>query len=123
MLKACRDSSWGMFNHSNIRVRMGALLYLFNGPELHRRQHELGAPAGGCNFSTKFALWDWIRGTAYYPEPGSEPVGRYGLKRSDEFPHGSYWRQFLYAFRANPRKSAMAKEVVKRYNPGLSDLE
>ena len=110
VLKACSDSIWGMFNHSNIRVRMGVLLYVFNGPELHRWHHELGAPAGGCNFSTKFAVWDWIWGTAYYPAPGAVPVGRYGLKRSEEFPHGNYWKQFLYAFRRKSRERGKAAD-------------
>lgn len=97
LIKGMIDAVWGMFNHSNIRVRMGALLYVLNGPELHRFHHDLDTPRGGVNLSTKFALWDRIWGTAFYPE--DRRPNRYGLERSKEFPHGSYLGQLLYAFR------------------------
>lgn len=97
LLKGMTDAVWGMFNHSNIDVKMGRLLHVFNGPELHRWHHDLDVPAPAVNFSTKLSLWDWLWGTAYYPK--DRRCGHYGLRRTDEFPHGNYVRQFLYAFR------------------------
>lgn len=104
LLKGMIDAVWGMFNHSNIRVRMGWLLYVFNGPELHRWHHDLRAPRGGVNLATKFALWDWLWGTAYLP--ADIPAGQYGLRNSAEFPHGNYFKQFTFAFRKDTRRAA-----------------
>jgi sterol desaturase/sphingolipid hydroxylase (fatty acid hydroxylase superfamily) len=97
LLKGILDAMWGMFNHCNVRVRMGKLLYVLNGPELHRWHHDLRAPKGGVNLATKFALWDWLWATAYLPE--GVAAGEYGLRNNAAFPHGNYFKQFTYAFR------------------------
>jgi sterol desaturase/sphingolipid hydroxylase (fatty acid hydroxylase superfamily) len=96
IVKGMIDSVWGMFNHSNINIRMGPVLYLLNGPELHRFHHDLDAPKGGANLSTKIALWDHLFGTAYYPK---EHLPRYGLDDEIHFPYGNYLKQFVYVFR------------------------
>jgi sterol desaturase/sphingolipid hydroxylase (fatty acid hydroxylase superfamily) len=97
VIKGMIDALWGMYNHSNIDVRTGWLVYVFNGPELHRWHHDLDAPAGGVNLSTKLSIWDWIWGTAYYPK--HRKAGKYGLKDGAAFPYSSYVRQFTYLFR------------------------
>jgi len=97
LYKGMIDAVWGMFNHSNIDVRMGRLLYVLNGPELHRWHHDLDTPRGGVNLGTKLTIWDWVFGTAHYPR--DRKPARYGLHKSREFPHGSYLRQLVYAFR------------------------
>lgn len=97
IIKGAMDAVWGMYNHSNIRVNQGWLIYFFNGPQLHRWHHH-NAPLGkGCNFSTKFSVWDWIWGTAYLPHPDERPT--YGFRGMDRYPVYSYFRQFWYAFR------------------------
>lgn len=93
-IKVTIDAIWGMYIHSNINVRSGVLQYIINGPEMHRWHHAIEITEGGINFSTKFAFWDWIFGTAY--NPAHKPSG-YGLSDVD-FPKG-YVAQHTFAFR------------------------
>jgi len=98
ILKGMIDAVWGMYNHSNIRIRTGWLIYVFNGPELHRWHHDLDAPRGGVNLATKLSLWDWLWGTGYLPR--DRMAGHYGLSMGRAFPYGDYFRQFIHAFRS-----------------------
>ena len=97
IVKGMIDAIWGMFNHSNINVRMGPILYMFNGPELHRFHHDLDAPPGGANLATKISLWDHLFGTAYYPK---NKLPRYGLQENIRFPYGNYLKQLVFVFRS-----------------------
>jgi sterol desaturase/sphingolipid hydroxylase (fatty acid hydroxylase superfamily) len=115
ILKGMVDAVWGMYNHSNIRIRTGWLLYVFNGPELHRWHHDLDTPRGGVNLATKLSVWDWIWGTAYYPK--DREAGNYGLTAGRGFPYGDYIKQFVYAFRPwerRPRGHHSAAQPVFR---------
>jgi len=95
LMKATIDACWGMYIHSNIDVRSGALQYVINGPEMHRWHHAIEVTQGGLNYSTKFAIWDWIFRTAYRPE--NLKPSAYGIS-NPSFPSG-YISQHLYAFR------------------------
>jgi sterol desaturase/sphingolipid hydroxylase (fatty acid hydroxylase superfamily) len=97
MVKGAIDACWGMWIHSNINVRSGALQYVINGPEMHRWHHAVDNDAHNRNFSTKFAVWDWLFGTAFLPR-GRKPAG-YGIGDPD-FPT-NYFKQHAYAFRPN----------------------
>jgi sterol desaturase/sphingolipid hydroxylase (fatty acid hydroxylase superfamily) len=97
LIKGTLDAVWGMYNHANIRVDHGKLIYFFNGPQLHRWHHNNNNPGTGVNFSTKLSVWDWIWKTAYLPKPDERPA--YGFKGIDKYPVYSYFRQFAYAFR------------------------
>jgi sterol desaturase/sphingolipid hydroxylase (fatty acid hydroxylase superfamily) len=105
LIKVTLDALWGMYIHANIDVRSGRLQRVINGPEMHRWHHAIeldpdwgpwdGPRAhGGINFSTKFAFWDWLFGTAYLP---AEKPSAYGLAAGD-FPPNFVGQQ-LYAFR------------------------
>lgn len=76
LIKATIDAVWGMYIHSNLDVRTGALQHVFNGPEMHRWHHARELPLPGRNFATKLAIWDWLFGTAHLPPYKPE---RYGL--------------------------------------------
>jgi len=116
--KGMISAIWGMFIHSNIDVRLGKLQYFINGPEMHRWHHsDDGGKEYQNNFGTKFAVWDWIFGTAFLPDPNVRKPKRYGLSDTPdyplsekEFPHKNflkvfiadikaYIRQHIYAFR------------------------
>jgi sterol desaturase/sphingolipid hydroxylase (fatty acid hydroxylase superfamily) len=84
-----------MYIHSNIDVHSGRLQHFINGPEMHRWHHAREISDGGLNFSTKFAIWDWMFGTAYQPK--NKPAA-YGI--DDENYPGGYIAQHLYAFRS-----------------------
>lgn len=102
--KGVISAVWGMYIHSNIDVRTGWLQKIINGPEMHRWHHSTGK-GRNRNFATKFAIWDWIFGTAYLPP--SKP-DEYGLKTY--FPR-HYFAQTLYAFRSFRKKKET--ELVK----------
>jgi len=91
--KGVISAVWGMYIHSNLNVNSGRLQLVINGPEMHRWHHTTGK-GRNRNFATKLAIWDWIFGTAYFPEP--QKAWEYGLK--GDFPK-HYLGQFFYAFR------------------------
>jgi sterol desaturase/sphingolipid hydroxylase (fatty acid hydroxylase superfamily) len=95
ILKGMIDAIWGMYIHSNLDVHTGTLQRIINGPEMHRWHHAIEITEGGLNYSTKFAFWDWMFGTAKLP--GVKPSG-YGLADVD-FPKG-YLAQHAFAFRS-----------------------
>ena len=116
--KGMISAIWGMFIHSNIDVRLGKLQYFINGPEMHRWHHsDDGGKEYQNNFSTKLAVWDWLFGTAFFPDPAIRKPKRFGLSDTPdyplsekEFPHKNflkvfiadikaYIRQHIYAFR------------------------
>ena len=91
--KGVIDAVWGMYIHSNIGVRTGKLQYFINGPEMHRWHHS--AEVHDINYSTKFAIWDWLFKTAYLPK---HRVERYGLGGDTVFPDNVIAQQ-AFAFR------------------------
>lgn len=94
-IKALISGLWGMYIHSNINVQSGKLQYVINGPEMHQWHHSDGNPeAYNKNFSTKFAFWDWMFGTAYLPK--GKKAERFGL---DYYFPPDWFRQHLFAFR------------------------
>jgi sterol desaturase/sphingolipid hydroxylase (fatty acid hydroxylase superfamily) len=95
--KGVISAIWGMYIHSNLDVKTGWLQKIINGPEMHRWHHSTGK-GRNRNFATKFAIWDWLFGTAYLPEGKPD---EYGLKTYFP-PH--YINQTLYAFRSFKKK-------------------
>ncbi|HKD18809.1 MAG TPA: sterol desaturase family protein [Thermoanaerobaculia bacterium] len=95
--KGVVSAVWGMFIHANLDVRLGRLQRLINGPEMHRWHHSTQPDAQAKNFSTKLAIWDWLFGTAFFPDPHRRKASGYGLV-DERFPRG-YVGQQLYAFR------------------------
>ncbi len=91
--KGVISAVWGMYIHSNLNIHSGVLQKIINGPEMHRIHHTT-SKGRNRNFATKFAIWDWIFGTAFLPE---EKANEYGLKIF--FPN-NFFRQFVFAFRS-----------------------
>lgn len=95
VIKGMVDAVWGMYIHSNINVRSSWLQYIINGPEMHRWHHADEEEAYNRNFSTKFAFWDWIFRTDFFPR--QRQASRYGLGDVN-FPK-KYLKQQAFAFR------------------------
>ena len=116
ILKATLDAVWGMYIHSNIAVRSGALQYVLNGPEMHRWHHARHLPAPGSNYGTKLAIWDHVFGTAY--RPGEKPE-QYGLDEPNYPKRGffAYVAQHVYSFRPAAHRVQPAAEM-QRQEPG-----
>jgi sterol desaturase/sphingolipid hydroxylase (fatty acid hydroxylase superfamily) len=85
--KGMLSAIWGMFIHSNIDVRLGKLQYFINGPEMHRWHHsDDGGREFDNNFGTKFAVWDWIFGTTFFPNPDLRKPKQFGLSDTPDYP-------------------------------------
>lgn len=85
----------GMFQHSNIDVKLGPLNYLFPMAELHRWHHSRDIKEGTTNFGNNIALWDLVFGTWYLPSKAmkADQIGISGL----EVPKG-YLGQLRFPF-------------------------
>ena len=71
-IKALLDSMFGTFIHGNIDVKLGKWKYIFNSPELHLWHHANYTEVFHANFSTKFAIWDYLFRTVYDPDKKPE---------------------------------------------------
>ncbi|HVU98584.1 MAG TPA: sterol desaturase family protein [Puia sp.] len=99
-IKALIDAVWGMYIHSNIDVRSGKLQYFINGPEMHQWHHANDRAVFYANYSTKFAMWDWIFGTAYLP--GRKKPAEYGLYY--DYPKDYFLQHWFSVKRIDERK-------------------
>jgi sterol desaturase/sphingolipid hydroxylase (fatty acid hydroxylase superfamily) len=118
-IKLLLDAMSGLFIHANIRVNLGKLKYIINSPNLHLWHHANYQEVFHANFSTKFAFFDYLFGTAYDPghAPGNEPENwglyyeypkdyflqhAFSVKRFDERTLLKYgWFRQYYYLRAN----------------------
>lgn len=108
VIKGAVSAIWGMWIHTNIDVRSGKLQYIINGPEMHRWHHaDKDDDAHNMNFATKFAFWDFIFNTAYFPKEKKPRV--YGL--SENFPN-NFLKQFFFAFRRFSHNNSESSETV-----------
>lgn len=66
----------GHLNHSNLDITWGPLRYVLNSPRMHVWHHDSAWPsdrAKGVNFGIQLSLWDWLFGTAWWPDRASRP--------------------------------------------------
>jgi sterol desaturase/sphingolipid hydroxylase (fatty acid hydroxylase superfamily) len=98
-IKACIDAVWGMYIHSNINVKAGRLQYFLNGPQMHQWHHADSTQVYFANFSTKFAFWDWLFGTAHLPK--DKPV-KFGLAYA--YPKDYFLQHLALVWRLNERR-------------------
>jgi len=89
------DVFFGIMNHANVRVRLGPLIYVFVGPEMHRWHHARDPREVGCNYGNNLSIFDWAFGTA---RVGRDDPSAFGIE-DEAYPYGSVARQALYAFR------------------------
>jgi len=86
------------FTHANVYVPIGKLKYIINSPQMHIWHHSIDIdPNRNVNYGSALSVWDWIYGTAYFPEktPVDVTLGFVGV---DEFPK-TFVGQFIYPFR------------------------
>lgn len=95
LIWAAVDAFFGMLIHSNVKWRIGPLIYVFVGPEMHRWHHAMDRDRRECNYGNNFSIFDWLFGTAYLTR---EEPARFGVD-SPAYPEGNLVKQFFYAFR------------------------
>jgi len=84
-----------LFQHSNIRVRLGVFKWVIASPEFHHWHHCNDPVARDTNFAGGLPLLDLLFGTAYLP--GWWPAG-YGV--AEAIPQSGYVNQLTYPLRA-----------------------
>lgn len=107
----------GLFQHSNIDVKLGFLNWIFSGPELHRWHHSKLIEESDTNFGNNVIVWDILFGTYFLPK--NRQVGVLGLINPD-FPQ-TYWGQLKAAF-ARERLDKPA-DFYERETEYLAQLE
>jgi sterol desaturase/sphingolipid hydroxylase (fatty acid hydroxylase superfamily) len=95
LIWASVDAFFGMFIHANVTWRLGPLIYVFMGPEMHRWHHSLDRDHRDSNFGNNFSFLDWIFGTAYLSR---DMPTEFGVD-DPAYPVENLARQFTYAFR------------------------
>ncbi|MFC0186090.1 sterol desaturase family protein [Pseudarcicella hirudinis] len=112
-IKALLDAMFGMFIHANINVKMGKLKYIFNSPELHLWHHANYLEVFHANFATKFSVWDYLFGTAYFPEhkPGNEREN-WGLYY--DYPN-DYFLQHAFSIKRFDEKKLLKYPWFRKY--------
>ncbi|MGB3467127.1 MAG: sterol desaturase family protein [Cyclobacteriaceae bacterium] len=112
----------GHFNHSNFRMSLGPLKYIFNNPEMHIWHHAYHLPEGrktGVNFGLTLSIWDYLFGTDYIPYNGKDI--KLGFPGVENFPAG-FPRQMIHGFAPKPghqeykdqKQEPILKEVERR---------
>ncbi len=91
----------GHLNHSNLDLTWGPLRYVMNSPRMHVWHHAFDLPkdrSAGVNFGISLSVWDWLFGTAWWPNrqesPAQQPE-RLGFEGMSKYPRGLLSR-FLY---------------------------
>jgi len=111
-IKALLDAVWGMYIHSNIDVRSGKLQYFINGPEMHQWHHSNDRAVFYANYSTKFAIWDWLFGTAYLP--GNRKPDEFGLPY--DYPQDYFLQHFFAVRRVDEKRLAAMYPLFRAYH-------
>ena len=87
----------GLFQHCNIRLRLGILNYVFSMAELHRWHHSLCLEEANSNYGNNIIFWDLVFGTFYHPKDKDASVD-IGLSDISDFPQ-DYIGQVIAPFR------------------------
>jgi len=87
----------GLFQHSNMQLRLGPLNWIFSMAELHRWHHSRTLAEANTNFGQTISIWDWVFGTRYLPAD-RQPPRDIGIANLPAFPM-TWWAQIAAPFR------------------------
>ena len=104
----------GHFNHSNIKVNLGPLKYIFNNPQMHIWHHAYDIPQNhrhGVNFGITLSVWDYLFKTDYIPHEGRDI--KLGFPGVSQFPQ-TFIRQNLHGLKPPSSKNTLNEPSEKR---------
>jgi len=96
----------GHFNHSNFKLNLGPLKYLFNNPQMHIWHHAKALPKAhnyGVNFGISLSVWDYLFGTNYIPESGRDI--ELGFPDDEDFPQ-TFGGQITHGFKGRDAQAS-----------------
>jgi len=76
----------GVFQHSNLELRLGPLNQIFSMTELHRWHHSKVIEEANTNYGTNLILWDTIFRTRFLP--ARRPPAEVGVHEPADYPTG-----------------------------------
>jgi sterol desaturase/sphingolipid hydroxylase (fatty acid hydroxylase superfamily) len=89
----------GQLGHANLKINLGPLKYILNGPQMHLWHHSKEFPTShpkGINFGITLSVWDYLFKTNYQPfDDENLPVG---LSDGDGLP-SDFVGQMLHPFK------------------------
>ena len=97
LMYAIFNSIHGLFQHSNIYIKMGWLNYIFSMTELHRWHHSKRIGESNTNYGNNLIVWDIVFGTFFWPK--EQEVAEIGLLNPDYPEH--YIGQVTAPFKGN----------------------
>lgn len=77
--------SIGIFQHSNIDLKLGVWEYIFSIGDNHRYHHYPDKEVGDSNYGGEFIVWDILFGT-FHKVKGERPHDRIGIGTSPNYP-------------------------------------
>ncbi|MEN8160135.1 MAG: sterol desaturase family protein [Myxococcota bacterium] len=107
------------FTHSNLKVPLGPLKYVFNNPQLHLWHHAREVPHNrNVNYGSALSMWDYLFRTAYLPNDRSDI--ELGFDGMEEFPT-TLVRQQLHPFdRWLPKPTSRSRSLGRLGATGLT---
>lgn len=96
----------GIFQHANLKMRLGPLNYIFSMAELHRWHHSRLVVESNTNYGQNLAIWDLVFGTRLLPRD-RQPPSDIGLTDLSAFPM-TYLAQLLSPLRWREIEAASA---------------
>jgi ornithine lipid hydroxylase len=97
-MHAVFDSIVGLFQHSNVDIRLGFQNYLYSAAERHRWHHSKLISESNSNYGSNIIIWDILFKTAILPK--NRHVGAIGLMNNN-YPK-SFWKQLFAPFYKTP---------------------
>ncbi len=88
----------GLFQHSNIDLRLGPLNWVFSMAELHRWHHSRDLEDANTNYGANIIFWDVVFGTRHLPATRVHNPADVGFAGDIAFPR-SYFGQLATPFR------------------------
>jgi len=113
ILTALFSTVHGIFQHANMKLRLGPLNWIFSMAELHRWHHSKLMQESNTNYGQNLSVWDTVFGTRYLPMD-REPPNDIGLTWPVEFPM-TFAAQVLAPF----RWKSIVKDTVVQRTPDL----